>query len=63
MQLHIALSPQLAAKLRQLSIQQLRPVGLQAEFLLIKAIKEACCTSESALDLETHEVGHAQTEP
>lgn len=59
MRLQISLSPQLATKLRQLSIQELRPIGLQAEYLLIQAINEARCTPESPQEHPQQEVDHA----
>lgn len=52
----------IADKLRQLALQELRPLKFQAEYMLCRAVKRARLKPKLASEPHTHEVAYAQTD-
>ena len=53
---------EIADKLQQLALQQLRPLKFQAEYLLCQAIQRARLKPDPAHEQPQQEVAHARTE-
>lgn len=47
MRLQISLPTDIAEKLHQLALQELRPIALQAEYMLCHAVRRARCTQHT----------------
>ena len=47
MRLQVSLPTEIAEKLNQIALQELRPIALQAEYMLCRAVQRARCKSKT----------------
>ena len=59
MRLQVSLPTDIAEKLHQLALQDLRPIALQAEYMLCRAVQWARCKPEPLRQPEPREAAHA----
>jgi hypothetical protein len=59
MRLQVYLPTDIAEKLHQLALQELRPIALQAEYMLCRAVQRARCKPDALRQPEPQEVADA----